>query len=65
MCMRFGCNPQIIFVTFLQFDFSYFDNIVKLKHYDDTRKIAYDSQIFRAKEYLKLSHDGPSQNNQL
>ena len=29
-------------------------------HYDETEKRAYDSQIARAKENLKLSHGGPS-----
>ena len=30
-------------------------------HYDETKKRAHDSKIVRAKELLKLSHDGPSQ----
>ena len=29
-------------------------------HYDETDKMAHDSQIVRAKENLKLSHGGPS-----
>ena len=29
-------------------------------YYDETEKMAQDSQIVRAKENLKLSHDGPS-----
>ena len=28
---------------------------IKLTHYDDTKKMAYDSHIVRAKENLKLS----------
>ena len=36
------------------------NNIIKLTHYDETEKRAYDSQIVRAKENLKLSHDWPS-----
>ena len=30
-------------------------------HYDETKKMAHNSQIVRAQEYLKLSHVGPSQ----
>ena len=33
---------------------------IKLTHYDETGKMAHDSQIVRAKENLKLSHGGPS-----
>ena len=29
-------------------------------HYDETEKMAHDSQIVRAEENLKLSHGGPS-----
>ena len=32
-----------------------------ITHYDETNKRAHDSQIARAKEYLKLSHGRPSQ----
>ena len=35
-------------------------NLIKLTHYDETKKMAHDSQIARAKENLKLSHGGPS-----
>ena len=34
--------------------------LIKLTHYDETKKRAHDSQIVRAKENLKLSHDGSS-----
>ena len=34
------------------------NNLIKLTHYDGTKKRAHDSQI--AKENLKLSQDGPS-----
>ena len=34
---------------------------MKLTHYHETKKIAHDSHIVRAKENLKLSHGGPSQ----
>ena len=34
--------------------------IIKLTHYDETEKMARDSQTGRAKENLKLSHGGPS-----
>ena len=37
------------------------NNLIKLTHYDETKKTAHDSQIFRATENLKLSHGGPSQ----
>ena len=33
----------------------------QITHYDETKKMAHDSQIVRAKENLKLSHGGPSQ----
>ena len=33
----------------------------QVKHYDETKKRAHDSQIVRAKENLKLSWGGPSQ----
>ena len=39
---------------------SWRNTLIKLAHYDETMKIAHDSQIVRAKENLKLSHDGPS-----
>ena len=32
-----------------------------LAHYDETKKMACDSQIIRPKEYLKFSHVGLSQ----
>ena len=32
------------------------ETLIKLTHYDETKKRAYDSQIVRAKENLKLSH---------
>ena len=37
------------------------NNLTKLTHYDGTKKRAYDSQIVRPKENLKLSHGGRSQ----
>ena len=38
------------------------NNLVKLTHYDETQKMAHESQIAMiAKENLKLSHSGPSQ----
>ena len=37
------------------------NNQIKLTHRDDTKEGAYDSQIVRAKENLKLSYGGPSQ----
>ena len=36
------------------------DILIKLTHHDETKKRAYDSQIVRAKENLKLSHGGSS-----
>ena len=39
----------------------YHHNLIKLTHYDKTKKRAHDSQIVRAKEELKLSHSTPSQ----
>ena len=46
------------------------NGLIKLPHYDETKKMARDSQIVRAKENRNLSHDGLSQrqtsdNNQL
>ena len=35
--------------------------LIKLTHYEETKKSAHDSQIVRAKENIKLSHGGPSQ----
>ena len=35
-------------------------NLIKLKHYDETKERAHDSQITKAKENLKLSHGEPS-----
>ena len=46
---------------------NYFDvssqrnSVIKLTHYDDTKKRANDSQRVRAKENLKSSHGGPNQ----
>ena len=34
--------------------------LIKSTHHDETKKRAHDSQIVRAKEYLKLSHGGSS-----
>ena len=34
------------------------NTLIKLTHHDETKKRAYDSQIVRAKENLKLSHGG-------
>ena len=33
----------------------------KTTYYDGTKKVAYESQIVRTKENLKLSHGGTSQ----
>ena len=38
----------------------YHHNLIKLTHYDETKKRAHDSQIVRAKEELKLSHSTPA-----
>ena len=32
----------------------------QITHFGETEKMSHDSQIFRAKENLKLSHSGPS-----
>ena len=37
------------------------NNQIKLTHCDETKKMAHDSQIVRAKRNLKLSYGGPSQ----
>ena len=40
----------------------YHHSLIKLTHYDETKKRAHDSQVAMiAKEDLKLSHGGPSQ----
>ena len=36
-------------------------NLIKLTHYDKTKKRALDLQIARSKENLKLIYGGPSQ----
>ena len=36
------------------------NTLIKLTLHDETKKRAYDSQIVRAKENLKLSHGGSS-----
>ena len=36
------------------------NTLIKLTLHDETKKRAHDSQIVRAKENLKLSHDGSS-----
>ena len=36
------------------------NTLIKLTHHDETKKRAYDSQIVRAKENLKLTHGGSS-----
>ena len=41
------------------------NNQIKLTHCDDTKKMAHDSHIVRAKEDLKLSYGGPSQRQAL
>ena len=35
-------------------------NLIKLTHYDETKKRAHDSYTVKAKESLKLSYGGPS-----
>ena len=47
------------FLTFAMYHHR--ESIIKLTHYDETKKRAHDSQKVRAKENLKLSHGGPSQ----
>ena len=37
---------------------SWRNTLIKLTHYDNTKKMTHDSQIVRAKETLKLSHGG-------
>ena len=37
------------------------NNLIKLTHYDETKKRAHDSRIVRAKETLKLSYIWPRQ----
>ena len=39
---------------------SWRNNLIKLTHYDETEKMAHDSQIVRAKGNFKLSNGGPS-----
>ena len=34
------------------------DTLIKLTHYDETKKRAHDSKIVRAKENLEMSHGG-------
>ena len=41
-------------------ELAYRNNIIKLTHYDETKKMVYDSQIVRANKNLKLSHVGSS-----
>ena len=36
------------------------NNVIKLTHYDETKKRAHDLKIVRAKRNLKLSQGGPS-----
>ena len=37
------------------------NNLIKLPHYDETKKRAHDSQVVRGKENFKLTHGGSSQ----
>ena len=37
------------------------NNLIKLTHYDETKKMAHDSKIVRATENVKFDHVGPSQ----
>ena len=37
------------------------NNLIKLTHYDETKKRAHNSQIVRAKGKFQLRHGGPSQ----
>ena len=37
------------------------NDLIKLTHFNETKKRAQDSRIVRAKDTLKLSHGGPSQ----
>ena len=60
------CNCCISWSNSLTFLFflnivMYHHNLIKLTHYDETKKRAHDSQKVRAKEELKLSHSTPSQ----
>ena len=36
------------------------NTLIKLTHHDETKKRAHVSHIVRAKENLKLSHEGPA-----
>ena len=36
------------------------NTLIKLTHNDETKKRAHNSQIVRAKENLKLSHEDPA-----
>ena len=47
------CNHQLVVATTGAFTLT-------SVHYDETEKMAHDSQIARAKENLKLSHGEPS-----
>ena len=37
------------------------NNLIKLIHFDEAKKMAHDSVIVRAKENLKLNYSGPGQ----
>ena len=56
----FPDQTHLLFFVFLNI-VMYHHNLIKLTHYDETKKRAHDSQIVRAKEELKLSHSTPSQ----
>ena len=56
----FPDQTHLLFSFFLNI-VMYHHNLIKLIHYDETKKRAHDSQIVRAKEELKLSHSTPSQ----
>ena len=36
------------------------NDLIRLAHYHDKKKMAHDSQIVRVKENLKLGYGGPS-----
>ena len=56
----FPDHTHLLFSFFLNI-VMYHHNLIKLTHYDETKKRAHDSQIVHAKEEPKLSHSTPSQ----
>ena len=64
---RFCCckNTKIVYLVWRLPNYcnvsSKRNNLIKLTHYDDTKKRAHDSQIVRSNVNLNLNHGGPSQ----